>query len=242
MGGLARRATAFRRYRNDPSLARKSLFVAGGYEFQPIRPGKEKSLSVARALAEAYARLRYDILCLTPREQAWLDAAQAGEVPGALVLGDAPRTKILARGDFKTGFVIFPVLKDPYGLPDRGAVRAVTRAASALRPRVDLVVGLSSWGQKAEFRLLEQSPGTFDALLGSGPAKNWGHKPMAGNRTLWVRPEFDGRSVQQIEILARPGQGRSWQWEEGKNFRVIHRTLDKSVSHDMKIWGLFRWM
>jgi len=197
---------------------------------------------VAKALAKAYGRLRYDILCLTPKESAWLDAAKAEEVPGTLVISDVPQTKIMARGDFKTGFVIFPQLPNPFGVPDQGAVRAVTKAAKDLRPKVDLVVGLSSWGQKGEFQLLGQSPAMFDALLGSGPAKGWGHRPMAGNRTLWVRPEFDGRSIQRVDVLAKPGQGPAWQWKEGDNFRVINRPLDKDVPHDMKILNIFRWL
>ncbi|MDY7001326.1 MAG: hypothetical protein SVS15_06050 [Thermodesulfobacteriota bacterium] len=197
---------------------------------------------MARAMAKAYARLRYDILCLTPREGAWLEAAEAEEVHGALVISDVPQTKIMDRGDFKTGFVIFPQLPNPYGVPDQGAVNAVTRAAKDLRPKVDLVVGLSPWGQKGEFSFFGQNSGTFDALLGSGPAKNWGHRPMAGNQTLWVRSEFDGRSIQRIEILARPGQDPAWQWKEGRNFRVINLPLDKDVPHDMKILNIFRWM
>ncbi len=203
---------------------------------------KEQPPSVARALAKAYARLRYDIVCLTPGERAWLEAARAGQAPGTLVISDVAQTKIMTRGDFKTGFVIFPGLADPYGLPDQGALKAVTRAAKDLRPKVDMVVGLSSWGQKGEYQLFGQGPAKFDAVLGSGPAMNWGHRPMAGNQTLWVRPEFDGRSIQRVEILAKPGQGPSWQWKEGENFRVINLPLDKNVPHDMKIVNIFRWM
>lgn len=236
LGGLGRRAGYFNTTRSsDPG----AVFVSGGYEFVSYVKRRKFRPEVFGALAEAYDLLRYDIGMVMPAEAGAL-GGQGVALPKAFRLAGAqPWTQVLERRGLKLGFVGFPVKADPRASVDDSAKDAVIAAAAALRPQVDVVVGLSSWGEREEFVFANEFGGAVDILLGAGLGTGYGVRAAGGGRTLCVRPPFDGRGVVRLDVLSLPKPGEGWR--EGVDFVFQAKELGRSVRVDAGVTNLFSW-
>lgn len=238
-GGLGRRATVFKNLRAG---ARDSLlFVAGAYEFTPIVQRKPEPPAVARVLVQAFAMLGYDLGAVARQEARWLAAADAPLPAGWQVLEDRPRTTVIERGGLRLAFVLFPELGAGAVVPDDPRFALVRTAALEARSGADLVVGVSAWGEAAELVLIQAMPGAFDIVLGAGKSPGYGVRPMAGGRTLWVRPPFDGRGVVRLDLMALPA-GPGKEWREGMEYRAAVDMLGWTIPHDPEVANLFSWL
>jgi hypothetical protein len=239
-GGLGRRATVFKEMK--AAGGDRTLFVAGPYEFAPMVVRKPESSDLARVLAQAYDFLGYDLGVTTPQETEWLASAGA-KLPGVFrPLGKEMQTVVLDRAGLKVALVLFPAA-DLAKETDRGqGLFAAARAAAAkARPGADLVVGVSPWGEAAEMALSESAPGAFDILLGAGKALGYGVRPLAGGRTILVRPPFDGRGLVRFDLLALPA-GSDRVWIDGKAYRAEVRMFDWSIPQAPEVVNFFSWL
>ncbi|WP_461210036.1 UshA-like (seleno)protein family 2 [Desulfocurvus sp. DL9XJH121] len=235
LGGLGRRAGLFEALRvSDPG----ALFVSGGWEFLSYSPRKKTRQEVLPALAEAYGLLGYDAGLVLPDEARALSRSEAALPPGFAPVQARPWTRTLEWDGLKLGLVDFPFKESAYASAPEALRDAVVQAAEELRPSVDLVLGLSPWGERDELALAEAHPGAFDVLLGSGPGTGYGVRAVQG-RTVWVRSPFDGRGVMRLDILALPGDGD--EWLEGRNFKAEALQLDAKVREDARVTNLFAW-
>ncbi|MEW5774238.1 MAG: hypothetical protein AB1916_12030 [Thermodesulfobacteriota bacterium] len=237
LGGLGRRATVFKDLRAEGKG--KVMFFAGPYEFTPVVVRRPGSPDLARALAQAYGLLGYDLGAVTPQEAEWLAAAGAS-LPGAWRrLDDKPHTVLIDRDGVKVAAVLFPAVdaaRDPAAF--EAALQAVRAEAGRSRSRAALVVGVSPWGERAEGKFLEAAPGAVDVLLGGGQAMGYGVRPAAGGRTVWVRPPFDGRGVVVFDLLALP-RGPERAWKPGEHYAAEVRMLEQSIPQDPAAVNLF---
>jgi hypothetical protein len=237
IGGLARRAAAFSALRESHPAS--SVFVlAGGNEFLPILPVEEPSARETKFTARAYGLMEYDLVCLTEEEAERLEGNGAEYLPDSIVFGKKPETRIIARGDAALGLVIFPDTGNPMDEPDKNAMNQVLEAARALRGETDLVVGISTLGEPLEKRFLEDYPGAVDVLLGGGFGSGSGLRVLDSG-ALWVRPEFNGWSVQALGMLASPEAGATGR-REGGNHEFESISLDEEIGRDPAIAALMK--
>lgn len=239
LGGLSRRAHVFDQRRAERGGADDALFLAGGYEFTPFRTAPGKA-ALARALAEAYTVLDYDLGVLAAKDAAWFRESDAAVPPGWRAAGDGPQTVTLERAGVRIGIVVFPVTPEPYGLPGAGALRAVLDAAAALRPDVDLLAGLSAWGARGEQALLAEADGLFDILLGSGPGRGFGLRREDGG-VLWVRPEFEGVSVLHLTLPLRGDAAEDSVSVDRDAAGLSRIVLDDDIPFDADMTNIFAW-
>lgn len=238
VGGLGRRAGYFSQVRSE---APEAVFVSGGYEFVSYIPRRKVRRELMGPLAEAYGMLRYDLGVALPNE-AVVFADEEVPLPEAFVAAaNAPWVRVVERNGIKLGFVGFPEKADPYKPAAEGLAAQVLEAAKGLRPRVDVVVGLSSWGERDEIGFAKSHPGAFDVLLGAGPGTGYGVRGLADGRTVWGRTLFDGRGVVRLDILALPGAGPEAEWREGVEYSFSVVELGSSVQDDAGVSGLFAW-
>ena len=146
----------------------------------------------------------------------------------------------LSGGGLKYGFVCFPRKDAPYDRVTQVLKQAATDAARELRPSVDVVVGLSPWGERDELAYAREFPGIFDILLGAGPGTGYGVRSVEG-RTVWVRPPFDGRGVIRLDVLALPDKEGERQWREGVEYAYAAVELGSDVHADASVSNLFAW-
>ena len=235
LGGLGRRAGFFARARADHPGA---LFMSGGYEFVSYIKRRKVDQALMQPLADAYAMLHYDVALIQPREVAAFN--QGGVAPPSTFLPaqGAPWTRIFDKNGLKIGVVGFPYKEDPHAAVARELEKKVADAAQALRGTVDLVVGLSGWGERGELGFCGEFPGAVDVLLGAGPGTGYGVRAVAEGKTLWVRPPFDGRGLIQLDVLAVPQGG---QWREGTEYSYSLVELNSSVREVVEVTNLFSW-
>lgn len=235
-GGLDRRFTVFEQHRGEPN----GLFVSLGYDLGSYVKSEQPETAAAKPMVEAYNLLDYDLGVLTPLDVDYLKRAGATAPEGFVPQGGASEIRIVERSGVRLGFVIFPAAKEPYAGPSEDEMRDAAQAAERVADQVDLVVGLSSWGERGELAFMKNHPEAVDMLLGSGPATGVGARPSPDGRTLWGRSSFEGRSVVRVEVLERPAPGQ--QWAEGRSFRSEVLPLDISIRGEGKISALFAWM
>ena len=239
-GGLGRRSTVF--HEMHDAAADRTIFIAGPNEFAPMVVRKPESPDLARALAQAYGMLGYDLGVVTPQEKSWLDSAGA-QLPGSWrPLGATAQTVVLQRAGLKVAVVLFPdadFAKEPAKAEQ---VRAAVQAeAGKARSGADVVVGVSPWGDAGEKLLLDSAPGAFDLLLGGGKGLGYGVRSTADGRTLWARPPFDGRGMVRFDILALP-QGQERSWKEGENISTAVKMFDWDIPQDSVLANVFSWL
>lgn len=240
IGGLGRRSSALQEIRE--TYGDRSLVVGGPYEFRSfLKAQAEGSEAEAKALAKAYGMFDYDLLCLSPDERMWMQK-HVGSIPeGWETLQDRPQTRVLEAGGLKFGFVLFPMPQQAQAGAHADMARWVTASADELRREVDIVLGISPWGERAERNFLREHDDAFDVLMGVGPGMGSGYAMSPGGKTVWLRSFFDGRGILLLEIMddfvANPQN-----FAGGGSFRVTKRELDGSVKYDPVVSNIFSWL
>ncbi len=236
-GGLARRAAVYRDMRAGASSSDSLLFISGGWEFRPWKQRNPQPKALAGAFIEGYEKLGYDLLYMVPEERALFDQAGASLPEDWITAGEVPVTRLLERAGLHIGVVVFPRQKE-WGEMDAEVLSKSIYAVSAIAQKADLVIGLSPWGETLEDLALKAGIGV-DILIGSGRGMGVGVKEAAGGRALWVRPMFDGREVQSLDIHGLPENGLAWR--EGIDYRGSVVVLDGHIRGIAAISSLFSW-
>lgn len=209
------------------------LAVAGPYEFIPTdRAAARASADTAKALAAGLARLPYDAGLALPEESAWLAASGAALPPFFRVASERLAFEVLNLGNVRVGLLLFPTIDPDLAKVPRVVGRAVADKARLLRERSDLVIGVSPWGVNAEMDFLDSYGHTVDVLLGSGPGPGFPARPMAGDKTLWLRPYAQGRALHVLTFSALPQRTPDWKWVRDKNASVVLQSLGESITND----------
>lgn len=183
-------------------------------------------------LVDAYASLDYSVGVLSIEESRKIAALGRVAPKGWHSPQDKePVSVVLDTPGGKVGVVIFPEAKKAGETPGEDIMRAVSKAAKELRPRVKLVIGVSPWGVAAENDFLDQIKPDLDVLLGSGDGVGFSAKGANGNRTLWMHSYTKGRALYVLNLLEWPGEKNS-KWESGKNFATQAIILEDNYAPD----------
>jgi 2',3'-cyclic-nucleotide 2'-phosphodiesterase (5'-nucleotidase family) len=238
LGGLAKRSTYIKALRQNPATAGKTLAVAGAWEFLPEVSAAPPEPEKMPAVVKAHEALGYDVMAVTPDEVKLLADKKTAPPKGAVVLGQTPATKIVTVGGKAVGLVFFPMPKDVSApVPDK-LMDQTAKAASELRGKVALVVGVSPWGALDEETFVNTRSGAVDVLLGSGGGSGFSSRTSKDGKTLWTRAYIKGKTVNRLDLLALPGQP-GFAWKVGENFVAKVDPLDETVSQDPAVEQLF---
>jgi hypothetical protein len=209
------------------------LIIAGPHEFLPYdshepRPSQE----FAKALAQAYPRLGYDVGYAMREEQSWLASVGGALPPSFRVASERPAFEVIQVSGIKVGLLFLPSIDTIPGKAPSVVCRAVADRAAALRPQCDLVVAVSPWGAAAESDLLENDKPDIDLLLGAGPGPGFPARTARGEKTLWCRAYAQGRTVHVIMLKELPGHKPDWKWVRDANASVQLQSLSESITND----------
>jgi 2',3'-cyclic-nucleotide 2'-phosphodiesterase (5'-nucleotidase family) len=240
LGGLARRATYIDKLRKNPPTAGKTLAVAGAWEFLPEVAATPPEPDKIPAVAKAHERLAYDALVISPAEAKLLADHKAAPPKGAILLDQAPSTRIVPIGGQSVGLVFFPMPKDLSApVPDK-LMETTAKAAAELRGKVALVIGISPWGALDEEAFINTRSGAVDVLLGSGGGSGFSSRTSKDGKTLWTRAYIKGKTVNRLELNALPSPAASaFTWKLGENFAARVDPLDEAYPQDAAIEQLF---
>jgi len=158
----------------------------------------------------------------------------AGKPPPTHRLRGGPRTRVVARGGVRLGFVFSPVGAKPGAEPDAKARAATVAAAREMRGAADLVVGVSPWGSMAEEAFLTANPDVFDVLLGAGHGFGTPAMPQPVPRTLWARAHTKGRTISRLDIVL-PVKKAGAPWLPGEDHQAELLNPDYTVPGDPDI-------
>lgn len=104
-----------------------------------------------------------------------------------------------------------------------------------LGSQVDLLIGVSPWGNRVEQSFMEQAAGLYHILLGGGSGMSFPYaSTAAGYPLIWSRPYPEGRSVNLIKLYEWPQPGFS-QWTPEIGFSANFEDLGPSVPSDPEI-------
>lgn len=213
--------------------------MAGPYEFLPANEfDVVPSLVFAPDFIKAYKMLGYDRVYITPEEHAWLEKYGKAPLPDSFrTLGDKPFTEIVDVHGLKMGIVGFPV-PPQFFEPTQADVDTIIAAAEALRPQVDILVGVSPWGREHEDYFIQHAKPVLDVLLGAG--KGPGMRGVLGGagRTFWVRSLTKGKYMILVDAKAMPKEtGYRWKTPETINDTFVE--LDVHIPDDKEVRSLF---
>ncbi|OLN27254.1 hypothetical protein DVDV_2220 [Desulfovibrio sp. DV] len=239
LGGLARRATAVENLRKSGPTAGKLLAVAGPWEFAPEVSAAPPEPDKLPVVAKAHERLAYDAMAVTPQEMAILSERKAALPKGAQLLGDAPVTRVVNVGGQTIGLVYFPMPKDISAVVPDKLMDATAKAASELRGKVALVVGVSPWGAIDEEAFINTRSGAVDVLLGSGGGSGFASRLSKDSRTLWTRAYIKGKTINRLDLTALPGKP-GFTWKIGENFTAKVDPLDENFPQDAAVEALLK--
>lgn len=234
LGGLARRATALTMLRQNAPTAGKVLAVAGPWEFLPEVAAAPPEPAKLPAVVKAHERLAYDAMAVAPQEAKVLAEHQSLLPKGAVLLGDAPATRIVIVSGVAVGLLYFPMPKDVSAVVSDKLMDATAKAAAELRAKAALVVGVSPWGAIDEEVFINTRNGAVDVLLGSGGGSGFASRTSKDGRTLWTRAYIKGKTLNRLDLLAMPGKP-GFVWRIGENFTAKVDPLDENFPQDASV-------
>lgn len=258
LGGLARRATVLKEINENVP----HIHIAGAEEFLSdldlmrfARPdwnaddpiNKHNETEKAKRLVQGHSLLPVDIGYLTPAEEQWL-LAYAGSIPqGFVTVKDQPVSKIIDIPGGKVGVVLFPLGTDKNNAPSQKQIDSIVKAGKALQGKVNLIVGVSPWGNVAEYRFLQSGTGVYHLLFGGGGGLGAPYEPEhSTEQLLWVRSESHGRAVNTLDLLELPRVNQQFSWIEGLSFNAAqiflylklppNLTMEQTIGSSAEAW------
>lgn len=238
LGGLSKRASYIKALRQTPPTAGKTLAVAGAWEFLPEAAAAPPEPEKIPAVAKAHEALAYDAMAVAPSEAKLLADRKAALPKGATVLDQTPSTRIVTVGGKAVGLVFFPMPRDISAPVPEKLMDQTAKAASELRGKTALVVGVSPWGAIDEETFINTKSGAVDVLLGSGAGSGFSSRTSKDGKTLWTRAYIKGKTVNRLDLLGLPGQP-GFAWKVNENFTAKSDPLDENVPQDAAVQQLF---
>ena len=230
LGGLPRHAAALKKLKATLSDKETLLMLAGPDEFLGLHEDAAIQEHAAQTQLAAYAMLGYQRVFLSSREKSWFDRLALNLPKEYRSTTDTALTDEWESDGKRIGLVYFPDWKPAGSVPDQARVAQVIQAAEKLRPRVQLVIGVSPWGYEAEHALLGTLAPAFDVLLGGGLGKGVSGRVEADGSIVWARSHIKGRSVQILRILAWPMGEHPWVQEKTVSSEL--KILDAQIPED----------
>ena len=250
LGGLSRRSAFLNDLRKSDSPV---LYIAGPDEFlsdldvsriaeeragllQPPHYEAEK----AKRLSIAHTMLKVDCGWLSPEEAAWL-TTHTGKIPsGFLTVTETPVTRVLKTPVGAVGVVLFPKGQAANNFPTQEQATAVLEAGKKLKTQCAFVVGVSPWGNVAEYRFLPEAEKVFSILFGAGGGLGFPFSTESSTeRLLWIRSQTHGRAINTLDIFEVPVQGGKASWLEDVSFvarqTFLYLQLPPDPTMDKKI-------
>lgn len=248
LGGLARRLTVLKQL--DEGIPH--IHIAGSEEFlsdldlmrfnspdwNPSDPvNLHNETEKARRLLKGHSLLGVDAGYLLPEEAQWLQTYAKGLPAGFTTVKDTPLTKIISIPTGKVGIVLFPKGKGTNLAPTDQQIKDVLQAGKNLQKQVNLVIGVSPWGNVHEYRFLKEGTGVYHILFGGGGGLGAPYEPEhSTEQLLWIRSESHGRAVNSLDILEMPQPNRPASWVEGLTFNAaqVFLLLKLPPDHSME--------
>jgi len=239
LGGLARRSTFFALFGLKVPKDRR-LLLAGPNEFlNPFKPDENPDGKHAPAFAQSYQRLGYDKVFITPEEALWLKDNGAAPSPSFTTVGAEPVVETVTKSGVTIGLLVFPLPKQGELEMPMDLMKQMTAEAQKLRPGVQLIIGLSAWGKKADQIFLNTQEPAFDVLLGSGPGPGLTGDLLPNAGSLWARTYTKGKYLNVIDIFALPDPKAEKKWGDASTFSFSYATLNIDIPEDPAIKSLF---
>ena len=229
LGGLSRRSAFLQKMRGSGVPV---LFIAGPDEFlsdldinrlAEEKAGKLKPPAYegerAKRLFAAQEMFKVDCGWLSSDEAGWLKE-HTGKIPsGFHIVTDSPLTHTLKTPAGTVGVVLFPRGKGANNFPTQTQAEAILEAGKALKKQCSLVVGISPWGNVAEYRFLPEAEKVFSILFGAGGGLGFPFSTESSTKKiLWVRSQTHGRSINSLDIFEMPAPGAQASWLEDVSF------------------------
>jgi hypothetical protein len=199
--------------------------IAGAHEFLGESAPEPAHL---HRLAQAFARLSYDLVAVTPTEDEALRTAKVNL--SRQVFGAAPALFLRKTPEGTLAIILFPAMPETDRHDD-----ATFRMAQRARHKAGVVIGVSPWGADAEEAWLTAHPEALDILLGAGPGPGSGGLFVGNGATVWMRPYADGKTVGEIRIQKFPPAGTKATWRPGDNISATAIPLTHFVADDPEI-------
>ncbi|MFW6415415.1 MAG: hypothetical protein ACOCZ2_03775 [Thermodesulfobacteriota bacterium] len=183
-----------------------------------------------------FRELNYDLGVTCGRTSEFLATQEKELLPGWVEQTEAVQSRVLDYQDHTVGILVFPRLKGhntKRGL--QKIQRQIVEKAKSMRPGVNILLGISTWGNSRENKFLENSPPVFDILLGSGSGPHVTGNFLNKNQTLWIRPLSKGKTVNRITISQWPEKDKKITWKPNKNIFAKLIALNDDITPDSKI-------
>lgn len=245
-GGLARRATLLQKItvgqKRPLVIAGPNEFADDSRHFGDLPPGNK-----LRALHNAFSRMPYTAIYLTPRTAKAFSALNLPVLPKGIVVESKPVTEYYRAGNLTVACVFFPTANwgqenasratATKGNPSQEQLADVMIAGMEAAKNAALVIGVSPWGMHLENSLM-YGPAfePFHIILGAGegiavPGQGMSSQGRAG--PLWVRADSRGKAVNVLDIYTIPGKGAAWL--DGIHFSSHLVFLEKNLPEDGEV-------
>lgn len=237
VGGLDRRKAVFDSIREEGGAA---LFISSGYDLASYIRKDKLPPKAFSPMVKAYNILGYDLGVATALEGKAFDAAGESLPQSFMRVANKPISRVISLAGTSVGCVVFPEMP-LFDEVSPAMMASVAAEAKALRAKVDVVLGISSWGERNEQRLLKNHGQIFQVLAGSGPGTGFGLRKIPESKTLWVRPEFEGRSVSVLNVFKMKEKKSVLGFDKSEyDYKKI--SLDQTVRGNARVSALFGWL
>ena len=209
--------------------------MGGGYEFFAAKQTQTSADDSLARLGQAFAALKYDLLTLTPEEQAALKSADIELLPTWHALSAQAQVITQKVTDGTLAFVLFPATAT--NDPTEATMAALAKLATELRASkaYNLLIGLSTWGQAAEDLFITKHGQTFDIIFGAGDGLSFSGQYLQDDQLLWVRPSIKGKAINSIILPTLPVAGEKTTWIPDKSISTAVHSLNDSIASDQEL-------
>jgi len=209
--------------------------LAGGYEF--YRPNQDNlNKKKSQKLLKVFKELNYDLGVLPRKLNETFSVPEKKLIPEWIAQNESIQTKTMVYQDHSVGILIFPKLKEKNSKKEfKKVTQKIIQKAKSIRPQVNLLLGISTWGNFRENKFLKNNPAVLDILLGSGRGPHITGNFLNKNQTVWARPLTKGKTLNQITIPEWPKKGEKITWKPNKNIMTNFIVLNNDIPDDSKI-------
>lgn len=178
---------------------------------------------------------------VSPQARVWLGGKSSSLAANYLLMDKQAQSRIIPVAGRRVGLVFFAPADPAKASEIAAAERNAIEAGRQIGREVDLLIGISPWGDKTERAFAARAEGLYHIILGGGPGYGFAASVGgSGSGVLRARPESRGRSVNVIEVLQWPEPAmHAWQYQV--NFTARTQLLDSSIPSDPVIMEIFSY-
>ncbi len=237
MGGLARRATAFKTIRDQKDPKDYILFLAGPYELNSLNSQAISSKNYF-LLSQIFSKLNYDLGLYSPHEVTKTAIEKNNPPKGWIKVKKNLQNQIFSFHGHRMACLIFPEIKRSIDKSWDKVKKQIQDRAKVLRKNATLIIGISPWGFNLEQRFLTSCAGAVDILLGSNVGPTIRGKLTKDSQTLWIRPYSKGKAINLVRLPDWTKLGQKDEWVLNKNIDPGLIVLNDRFKPDSKITSI----